>query len=191
MHHGKTTLRRLATLVAVLGLAVAAAGCGDSGTSDASSSAARGGKRILPVAKNPISNAATAPGLTIANALVENNVDAETGKDVDDHLEITLENTTSRPLDDIEIYYKIIDKAKNLSEGYYSKLDGFVIPSGGTRVAHFDNTGQKDHFPVNEYSLYYVDANELTVAVTASSRGTKPATFTVTKDAADAEEGVD
>lgn len=184
--------------LAAVGLAavVLASGCGGGSSSTSSSrppdtTAATSAVRVLPVPKNPISNASRAPGLTITKVLVENNVSPETGKAVSDHLEIALENTSAKPLGQIAVYYKITDPTKKLSEGYYTKLDGFTIAPGATRVAHFDETGAKDHFPVNKYSLYYTDENELVVEVTASAPNVKPATFTVKKDAGGAEAGVE
>ena len=181
-----------------LTLAALASGCGGGGGASSASSppptstappAATG--RVLPVPKNPILNASTAPGLTITKALVENNVSPDTGKTVDDHLEIALRNTSSKPLERIGVYYKITDPAKGVSEGYYTKLDGVTIDPGASRVVHFDNTGAADHYPVNKYSLYYTDKNALVVDVIASSPNVKPATFTVKKDAGGAEAGVE
>ena len=185
-----------ARLVAVAAMLVVASGCGgDSGDSggspDTAGGATKGSSQVLPVKENPIANDATANGLAITKALVENNVSAETGKDVPDHLEIALKNTGSKPVEAVEVYYKIVDKTKNISEGYHHELDGFRIDPGKTRVAHFDETGAKDHFPVNKYSLYYTDKNELFVEIMASATGVKPATFTARKDAADAEESAE
>lgn len=189
--------RALALGALALTLAALASGCaGGGGASSASSPpasttppAAIG--QVLPVPKNPISNASTAPGLTITKALVENNVSPDTGKTVDDHLEIALRNTSSKPLERIGVYYKITDPAKGVSEGYYTKLDGVTINPGAGRVVHFDNTGAADHYPVNKYSLYYTDKNVLVVDVIASAPDVKPATFTVKKDAGGAEAGVE
>lgn len=194
--------KKLIAAAAVLVITAAvASGCGSSTTSTtsggsatnapATSAPAAGGKAVLPVPTNPIANAATASGLTITKALVENNVAPDTGKTTDDHLEVALENTTAKPLDQVQVYYKITDPAKNVSEGYYAKLDGFTIKPGATRVVHFDNTGKTDHYPVNKYSLYYTDKNALTVNVTASAAGVKQATFTVKKDSGGAEAGVE
>ncbi len=97
----------------------------------------------------------------------------------------------AKPLSQIEIYYKITDRMRGVSEGYYTKLDRFTIAPGATRVAHFDQTGAKDHYPVNKYSLYYTDKNALVVNITASSPTVKIATFTVKKDAGGAEAGVE
>lgn len=193
----RQTVKRALPLAMIGVVAVAlASGCGGGGSSASSgsppattSSAASG--RVLPVPKNPISNSAQAPGLTITKALVENNVSPETGKAVSDHPEIALKNTSERPLDQVGVYYKITDPTKKVSEGYYTKLDGFTIDPGTTRVAHFDQTGAKDHFPVNKYSLYYTDKNALVVDVMASAPNVKPATFTVKKDAGGAEAGVE
>ncbi len=188
--------KALALGALALTLAALASGCGGGGASSASSAptsatpaAATG--RVLPVTRNPISNASTAPGLTITKALVENNVSPDTGKAVDDHLEIALRNTSSKPLDRIGVYYKITDPAKGMSEGYFTKLDGFTIDPEASRVVHFDPTGATDHYPVNKYSLYYTDKNALVVDVMASSPNVKPATFTVKKDAGGAEAGVE
>jgi hypothetical protein len=192
-HHRSTTMRRIVRLIAALALAApVAAGCGG-GEDEGQPAAAEtpGAKRIFPVDHNPISTKGTRSGLTITKALVENNVNPATGKDVSDHLEVALKNTTSKPLDGIEVYYEIRDETDPKSEGYYTKLDEFVIRPGATRVAHFDGSGEKDHFPVNRYSLYYSDDNELFVDLMASAPGLKPATFTVRKDAANAEAGVE
>lgn len=113
------------------------------------------------------------------------------GSPVADHLEIAMKNTSSKPIGQIGVYYKITDPTKGASEGYYSKLDGFTIEPGANRVAHFDETGAEDHYPVNKYSLYYTDKNALVVDVTASSANFKPAAFTVKKDSAGAEAGVE
>ena len=210
MKYSRNTIVTALALTAI-GLTVAvASGCGGNGTTSASSTPASttttptptttttttttpasGTGQVLPVAANPISNNSTASGLTISKVLVENNVAADTGKAVGDHLEIALANTSTKPLDQIAIYYKITDKAKATSEGYYTKLDGVTIEPGTTRVVHFDNTGATGHYPVNKYSLYYTDKNALLIDVTASSPNVKVATFSVKKDAGGAEAGVE
>jgi hypothetical protein len=115
--------------------------------------------------------------------LVENNVAPDTNQVVADHLEITLKNTSAKPLDQLGVYYKITDPKKGVSEGYYAKLNGFTLAPGTTRVVHFDQTAGKDHYPVSKYSLYYTDKNALVLDVMASAPGVKPATSSVKKDA--------
>jgi len=201
--HSRRTVAPALALVAIALTVAAASGCGGSGSSSASStpaptttaptntSSSGSNAQVLPVAKNPISNTSTAAGLTITKVLVENNVSPDTGKAVDDHLEIALKNTSTKPLDNVAIYYKITDKAKGATEGYYTKLNGLTIDPGTTSVVHFDNTGVAYHYPVNKYSLYYTDKNALVIDVTASSPTVKVATFTVKKDAGGAEAGVE
>jgi hypothetical protein len=138
---------------------------------------------VLPVTANPISNTATAPGLKIAQVLVENNTDPATGKDAPDHLEIALQNDGQQELSNLEVYYEITDLTTGAKEGYYRKLEGFTIPAGGTRVVHFDNTGEKDHYPDNEFSLYHLSLNELQVDVMVSAAGVAPQIASVKKDA--------
>jgi hypothetical protein len=138
---------------------------------------------VLPVASNPISNTSTEPGLKIEKVLVEDNVNPATGKDAADHLEIALRNESDQEMSGFEVYYQITDLTTDAKEGYYSKLEGFTIPAGGERVVHFDDTGEPDHYPDNEFSLYHLSRNEMQVDVTVSATGFAPQTASVKKDA--------
>jgi len=143
---------------------------------------------VLPIASDPIDNASTVDALQIDSVIVENNVDPATGKTAPDHLEVALSNVGTAELLNIEIYYTFTDTTAGISEGYYTKLpDTFSIPVGGSRVAHFDNSGQPDHFPVNQYSLYYNSTNGLDVEVTVSVPGAAVRTSSVKKDPGGAE----
>lgn len=145
------------------------------------------GSRVLPVTTNPIHNTATAKTLSIGPVLVENNVDAA-GAATDDHLEIPLTNTGTTELGNVEIFYTYTDPTARTSESYYARLPAtFTIPAKGTRVAHFDNSGAIDHFPVNKFSLYYTSTNALDVEVMVSADGAAVQTTTVRKDAGGAE----
>jgi hypothetical protein len=138
---------------------------------------------VLPVASNPISNTSTEPGLKIEKVLVEDNVNPATGKDAADHLEIALRNESDQEMSGFEVYYQITDLTTGAKEGYHSKLEGFTIPAGGERVVHFDDTGEPDHYPDNEFSLYHLSMNEMQVDVTVSATGFAPQTASVKKDA--------
>lgn len=145
--------------------------------------AASNGGPVLPVANNPITNTSTVQALTIDSVLVENNVDAA-GKATSDHLEIALANTGTAELTAFEVYYTFTDPTTNTSENYYAQLPAsFTIPAGGKRIAHFDNTGAVDHFPVSEFSLYYTDTNAMDVTVTVSATDAAVQTTTIQKDA--------
>jgi hypothetical protein len=178
--------------VGVLGALLVAAGatlasCGGTATpaegSTATTAPASTGSVVLPVTANPIQNTSTNPVLKIDSALVENNVDA-TGKTADDHLEIALSNTGTTDLSGFEVYYTFADSTTGTTESYYFRLpDSFTIPAGGARPIHFDNTGALDHFPVNQFSLYYTSADALDVTVVVSAVGAAPQTATVQKDA--------
>jgi hypothetical protein len=153
---------------------------------DAGTTAPAGGP-VLPVADNPISNTSTVQELKIDSVLVENNVDSS-GKAASDHLEIALTNTGTTELTAFEVFYTFTDPTTNVTENYYAQLPAdFTIPAGGQRTAHFDNTGQPDHFPVNEFSLYYTDTNTLDVTVTVSATDAAIQTTTLQKDAGGAE----
>lgn len=142
-----------------------------------------GSTPVLPVNDNPIDNASTIQDMSIVSVLVENNVD-EAGNAATDHLEISLANTGTTELAAFEVFYTFSDPATNITESYYARLpDTFTIPAGERRVAHFDNTGATDHFPVSNFSLYYTDANALDVTVTVSAFEAAVQTTTVQKDA--------
>ena len=191
--------RRLAAVALVAAVALTA--CGGSSGSTSSTTAAPGGAgtvttttggttgggQVLPVKANPITNTATAQTLTINSVLVENNVD-DAGQAVDDHLEITLSNSGTTDLSNVEVFTTYTDPTAGTTESYYTNLpSSFTVPAGGTRVVHFDNTGATDHFPVNKYSLYATSVNALDVEVIVSADGAAVQTATIQKDAGGAE----
>ena len=173
---------RSAGVAVTAAAAVLLAGCGGSSTSGSASgqststTVATGGatdtSQVLPVTDNPITNDATAETLKIDSVLVENNVDPDTGKTAEDHLEIALSNTGTTELSGVEVFYTFEDPTAKQSESYYTKLPAdFTIPAGGTRTVHFDNSGATDHFPVNKFSLYSTSKNAMDVTVIVSAEG--------------------
>ena len=185
-----TARRALAVGTAAIALAVVAA-CSDSTTAASDTTggpSSAGSSAVLPVDTNPIKNDSDTQALTIDQVLVENNED-DGGNAVDDHLEIALTNTGAKDLGGFEVYYTISDPTTDETENYYTELPAdFTIAPGAQRIVHFDNTGQPDHFAVNQYSLYYTDTNALDVTVEVSARGSAIATSTVQKDAGGEEE---
>lgn len=177
----------LAALAIAAAVTLSACGNGGSTAPSGSTSADASSTQVLPVTENPIVNTATATTLSIDSVLVENNVD-ESGKATDDHLEIALSNDGSAALTGLEVFYTFSDATTGDTESYYVALPtDFTISAGGQRVAHFDNTGTPDHFPVNEFSLYGTDTNALDVTVIVSAEGAATQTATVKKDEGGAE----
>jgi hypothetical protein len=188
---------RLGVGAAALAGALALAACGGgstpstngaSGTAAPSATGTGGSSagQVLPVTSNPITNTATAQTLSIDSVLVENNEDGS-GNAVDDHLEVGLTNTGATDLTGFEAYYTFTDPTAGTAESYYADLTDFTIPAGESRTVHFDNTGATDHYPVNEFSLYYTSLNALEVQVEISAQGAATQTSTVQKDAGGAE----
>ena len=177
--------------MAVLALATACGGSSTSSAGDTTPSAggsAADSSAVLPVQSNPIKNTSTTQALTIDSVLVENNVDAS-GATADDHLEIAVTNSGSADLSGFEVYYTITDSKTSDTESYYTKLPpSFTVAPGASRVIHFDDTGEADHFPTNQYGLYYTDTNPLDVTVEVSASDSAPQTLTGAKDAGGAEE---
>ncbi len=136
---------------------------------------------------NNIKNTATAVGFTIKSAAVENNTDPVTGAVVSDHLEVTLVNTTSKPLTNFEIYYTMTDTKTQQKEGYYKKLTGFTLAANATYTIHFDNKTGEGHFSANKNSLYYKSTNAIDFAVEVSTPGYAAQNINVTKAAGGAE----
>ncbi len=175
---------RIATVGAII--AIVFAGCS---SSSAEKSEAPRGDQVLPVTANPIVNASVNPGLVIDSVLVENNEDPDTGKSVSDHLEVALTNSGSEPLRGFEVYSTFSDRKTKDTESYYTKLPAsFTIAPGASRVAHFDDTGATDHFPVNSFGMYSTSRNALDVTVTVSAVDVAVQTATVKKDKGGAEE---
>lgn len=147
----------------------------------------RDGGAVLPVASNPIANTSDAKNLKIESVLVENNEDPS-GKAASDHLEIALRNVGDKPLIGFEVFYTFTDPTAATTESYYLRLPaGFSVPVGATRVVHFDDTADPDHFPVNKFSLYRTSVNALDVTVTVSATDAAVQIVTVQKDAGGAE----
>lgn len=135
---------------------------------------------------NPIQNNSTSEGFVIAAATVENNIDS-TGRTVNDHLELKLQNTSGKNLTDFEVYYTITDTVTNKKEGYYKKLTGFILKAGQAQSINFDNLQGEGHFTANKNSVYYTSSNKLNFEVMVSTAGYKVQNIKVTKAAGGAE----
>jgi hypothetical protein len=182
-------IKRLGGVVAVAVVALGAlaiAGCGGqqaSASSNAAPSVAASpaGGPVLPVPSDPIVNTSTKPGLEITGIMVENNVDPVTKQDLSDRLQMTLVNTSSSTLSDLEVYYNMTDSKTNKSEGYYQKLTGLTIAPGASQTIYFDTESGPGHYPENIYSLYRTSPNEVVIDVKVSAPGYAPATAQVKK----------
>jgi len=189
----KVKAKRIVGVIGILAVAtgvLTSAGCSsgqssaqtsaESVTASPSQSATQGSAsepsaQVLPVAENPIVNTSTKPGLEIVSAMVENNVDPATGKDIADRLQITLKNTTSETLSDLEVYYQMKDTTTQATEGYYQQLTAFSLAPGAEGTVFFDNETGPGHYPENTFSLYRTSANEVVFSIEVSAAGYAPA----------------
>lgn len=94
---------------------------------------------LLPVKTNPIQNPSTQPGLSIENAMAENNVDPSTKQAIGDRLQITLKNSSTKTLTGFEVFYTMTDATTHASESYYLPLTDLTLPAGATTTIYFDN----------------------------------------------------
>ena len=186
-------IRRIVAAAAVAAVALGAlavAGCGSQQSGSTSSTApssapsaaaSAAGGPVLPVSSDPIVNTSTKPGLEITGIMVENNVDPVTKKDLSDRLQMTLVNSSSATMTDLEAYYTMTDSTTNKSESYYQKLTGLTIAPGAIQTIYFDTDSGPGHYPENIYSLYRTSPNEVVIDVKVSAPGFAPATAQVKK----------
>jgi hypothetical protein len=128
-----------------------------------------------------------AGALKIADILVENNYDSVAKKDAPDHLELQLENTSNKDINDIVVYYVITDASNGQSESYLQPLTGLVLKPGDTQTVHFDQATGVNHFRANPNGMYYRSADELRFTVTVSAPGFQAQGVQAKKDAGGAE----
>lgn len=136
---------------------------------------------VLPVTSNPIDTTGTAATLEITKAAVEDNVDPATGQAIDDRLQLTLKNTGSTALDNVEVYYEMTDKVTGQTEAYYQKLVGLSIPAGQETTVYFDNQVGAGHYPENQFSIYRNSTNEVDFTIQAAAAGAKVSIATAIK----------
>ena len=145
-------------------------------------SGAPSGSAVLPVAVDPIQNAATASGLTVSKVMLEDNTDAS-GTAIGDRLQFVIGNDTSTPLTGLEAFYTMTDATTGATESYYQSLDGLTVPAKGSIPVYFDNDTGAGHFPENKFSLYRSSLNQVDFAVEVSAPGLKIATGAGSKSA--------
>ncbi|MDJ0349917.1 hypothetical protein [Cryobacterium sp. PH29-G1] len=176
----------LVVLVAAGGIAMAQVNTAATPARPASSTVA--GNAVLPVAANPIANPSTTPGLTIVSALAEDNVDPSSGAAITDRLQITVGNSTSKPLTNVETYYVMTDVTTGRSEAYYLALDGLTLAPNAETTFSFDNETGAGHYPENTFSLYRSSANQVDFTIQVSADGVQVANGTATKGAGTGEQ---
>lgn len=167
-------VRAVLTIVATVALATGAAmgldGCAASGAG-ASASTSNRAPQVLPTTKDPIVNTSTAAGLTVVQAVAENNVDPATKKPIADRLQLTLKNTSTHRLDGLQVYYTMTDSGNHRSESYYQPLTGVTIAPGATTTVYFDNQPGVGHFPENTFSIYRTSKNKVVFSIEVSAKG--------------------
>lgn len=180
-------VRWIANAALVTALAVALAACGGQQSAAPGDSSTNDAGPVLPVSSNPIKNDSTKQGLKVT-AAVENIVDPVTDKALEDRLQITIENTSSETLTDLEVFYEMTDSKTQVTEGYYQKLTGFELAPGETGAVYFVNEPGAGNYPENEFSIYRTSKNEVKFTVEVSAQGFKPATTEAVKEPGGAED---
>lgn len=139
--------------------------------------------RVLPVSSNPIQDSGQQTGLVIKSAAAEDNTDPVTKQAIGDRLQITLENTSTQTIANVEVYYTMKDKKTGQTESYYQKLTGFSLAPNEIRTVAFDNETMAGHYPENKYSLYRSSHNEVEFTIQVSAPGFRSATGSAHKSA--------
>jgi hypothetical protein len=152
-------------------------------TSNTSTQNTNPSQLVLPTTTgNPIVNNSVSPGFVIATAIVENNTYLITKQVTNDHLEVTLKNTSAKDITQFETYYVVKDSVANVSDAYYTQLTSFALKAGKTKAFYFDNTGQANHYPENKHSIYRTSRNPMQFDVMVSAPNYQVQTITIKKD---------
>lgn len=138
---------------------------------------------LLPVKTNPIQNPSTQPGLSIENAMAENNVDPSTKQAIGDRLQITLKNSSTKTLTGFEVFYTMTDATTHASESYYLPLTDLTLPAEATTTVFFDNEKGPHHYAENRYSIYRSSTNKVDFAIQVSAKDAAIAKGSATKGA--------
>lgn len=139
------------------------------------------------VTENPIAQTGKPKGFTFT-AKVEDNFDPMTKKDVSDHLELEVRNTSGEGLKDLTIFYTLKDDVTGKVEAYYKPLTELVIAKGETVAVNFDDTGAPGHFRDNPNSIYHSSQNGKTFTVQLAAAGYAPMQIEFKKDKGGAEQ---
>lgn len=137
-------------------------------------------------AENPVPQAGK-PNAVSFTAKVEDNFDPVTKKDVPDHLELEVKNTSGENLTDLVVFYSLKDEGTGKIESYYKPLTGLTINKGETVDVNFDDTGLPGHFRDNPNSIYRTSQNAKTFAVQLAASGYAPVQIELKKDKGGAE----
>jgi hypothetical protein len=197
----KRTLLSVALLMALLGTAHAADADGDGvpnaaekvlGTDPAQADTDGDGVTDLkdkdPVfAENTLTKTGKPNGFMLTG-LVEDNIDEVTKKSANDHLELTLKNTSGEDLTSLVAYYAIKDEGTGKTEGYLVPLTDLIVAKGKTAIVHFDEAKTKGHFRANPNSSYTRSINAKTFSVEVSAAGFQPVKLEIKKDKGGAEQ---
>jgi hypothetical protein len=175
----------IVAVAAVIGISIVANGAASSSSAPnaAASGSAGGAATVLPVTTNPIANTSTAPGLSIVSAMAENNVDPSTKQPIADRLQITVKNSSSKPLTGFEVFYTMTDATTKQAESYYLPLTGLTVAAGASATVYFDNQPGPNHFPENKFSLYRSSKSQVDFAIEVSAPGVAIAKGTAVKGA--------
>jgi hypothetical protein len=175
----------IVAVAAVIGISVVAHGAAPSSSAPNAVASGRAGgvTPLLPVTTNQIANSSTAPGLSIINAMAENNVDPSTKQPIADRLQITVKNSSAKPITGVEVFYTMTDATTKQAESYYVPLTGLTVASGAAVTVYFDNQTSANHFPENKFSLYRSSKNKVDFAIEVSAQGLAVATATAVKGA--------
>ena len=138
-------------------------------------------------ATNPIAQTGNPNGLSFS-AKVEDNFDPVTKKDVTDHLELEVKNTSGEILNDFVMFYSMKDDGTGKIESYFKPLDGLTINAGETAAINFDNTGLPGHFRDNPNSGYHTSQNAKTFTVQLAAAAYAPVQIEFKKDKGGVEE---
>lgn len=138
------------------------------------------------VAANPIVQSGKPDAFTFT-AKVEDNFDPATKKDVSDHLELEVKNTSGGPLKGFSIFYSITDEGTGKVESYYKPLTDLTLDKAASVAVNFDESGVAGNFRDNPNSSYRKSENAKTFTIQLAAEGFAPVQIELKKDKGGAE----
>jgi len=143
---------------------------------------------------NPIKVTNLAPVIIIRNGKAEDNFNPNSKKDVSDHIEIALQNSSDLDITGIQVFLTIEDVTKGETEQYYRNLSHYNLPAHANSTLHFDIDGSTDwqragqHMRMNPNSIFYRSSAAKNITVQVVSEGGRSNIRKIHKDEGGAEE---
>lgn len=143
--------------------------------------------------KNSIKVSNLPPAIIISSGKAEDNFNPITKKDVSDHIELGLQNSSDLDITGIEVFLNIEDTKDGVVEQYYRHLTHYKLAAHANSTLHFEIDGVTDwqtaqqHVRMNPNSIFYRSTAAKNITVQVVTEGGRSAIRKIHKDEGGAE----